>query len=264
LTAVLERLQPSSALTEWQEAAARNNAMYWDWGAAHMNGRILRRADVQAADPGSPSPFPNSATLLEPLHPDRAADMVSELRAFYGAIQAGPFLLWSAWETPDLTPHGLVAVGHPPLMIRWPWEATALSASAELTVVEATDAQTARDWLVVVIAGYPVPELTDPGARVFVDERVFGGPYRLWVGYIDGRPVTCSAAFMDGTVNGVFAVATVPEFRGHGYGAVMTDIAATADPTLPALLTASDLGFSVYARIGFRAIGRFTLWLGHR
>ena len=51
------------------------------------------------------------------------------------------------------------------------------------------------------------------------------------------------------------------DVRGRGFGADITDAAATADPTMPATLVASDLGRPVYERLGFVAYYRIHLWL---
>jgi GNAT superfamily N-acetyltransferase len=88
-----------------------------------------------------------------------------------------------------------------------------------------------------------------------------GGHYRLWLGYVAGRPVTCAIANVSDGVVGVHFVATLPEARGRGYGAAVTARAASVAPTLPAVLQASDLGRPVYERLGFRVVCRFDLWI---
>jgi hypothetical protein len=37
-----------------------------------------------------------------------------------------------------------------------------------------------------------------------------------------------------------------------------------ASPSLPAVLQASDLGFSVYRRLGFEVVGPYDLWMKER
>jgi GNAT superfamily N-acetyltransferase len=264
MQALIEKLGPSSTLAEWQAAAARNNARYWDWGSGRAGGRVLRKPGFWAADPGSPNPFPNSATLLDPLTESREAETLAELARFYRAGAGGPWLIWSAWDTPDLSRFGLQFAGQPPLMIRWPWEAPAGVTPAELEIVEVIDTATLNDWMAVLINGYPAPEMVAPGARPWFDARVLGGPYRLWVGYVNRTPVSCAAALTDDSATGVYAVATLPPARGRGYGAALTEVAASVDPALPAWLSASGFGEPVYRRLGFREIGRFTLWAGSR
>lgn len=258
------RLEPASDLAHWQAVAALNNARYWEWGADRSGYRTVRTPGFWAADSGSPNPFPNSATLAEPLTAWAAAPAIAELQRFYDGGAGGPWLLWSAWETPDLTGQGLQFAGQPPLMVRWPWEATSAISPAELTIVEVTDAARLADWLQVIIAGYPAPEMALPDAPAFLKTPILGGPYRLWVGYVASQAVSCAAAFTDQSATGIYAVATLPAYRGRGYGAALTDAAALVDPALPAWLVASDLGQPVYQRLGFRAIGHFSLWAGIR
>ena len=52
----------------------------------------------------------------------------------------------------------------------------------------------------------------------------------------------------------------MPEARGRGYGAALTWRATLADPTLPALLIATEEGRSVYERMGYTTLFRLTLW----
>ena len=54
------------------------------------------------------------------------------------------------------------------------------------------------------------------------------------------------------------------DLRGRGLGAADTWAATMADPTLPAMLIASDLGRPVYERMGYLRLTRFALWLGPR
>ena len=45
-----------------------------------------------------------------------------------------------------------------------------------------------------------------------------------------------------------------------GYGEALTWAATCVDPSLPAVLIASDLGRPVYERMGYVATSRWTLW----
>lgn len=122
----LERLEPTSDLAQWQAAAALNSARYWDWGADKSGLRVLRAPAFWAADAESPKPFPNSATLTEPMSELTAPDVVADLQRFHHGGAGGPWLLWSAWETPDVSGYGLQFAGQPPLMVRRPWQAAAV------------------------------------------------------------------------------------------------------------------------------------------
>jgi len=47
----------------------------------------------------------------------------------------------------------------------------------------------------------------------------------------------------------------------HAIRAAVTWAATTADPTLPAVLIASDLGRPVYERLGYTTRNRWTIWV---
>jgi GNAT superfamily N-acetyltransferase len=84
-------------------------------------------------------------------------------------------------------------------------------------------------------------------------------PLRDWIARLDSVPVAAAALFIGGGVAGVYNVATVPEARGHGIGRAMTVttlVEAVARGQRTAVLGASDLGYPVYRRLGFREVSR--------
>jgi predicted GNAT family acetyltransferase len=72
--------------------------------------------------------------------------------------------------------------------------------------------------------------------------------------------VSVAAAHVGEAVVNVEWVATLPDARGKGYGAAVTWAATLARPSLPAVLISSDDGRTVYERMGYLPIVRFTLW----
>ncbi len=84
-------------------------------------------------------------------------------------------------------------------------------------------------------------------------------PLRNWIANLDGEPVAAAALFVGADVAGIYNVCTVPEARGRGIGAAVTGVAldaAVAQGLDLAVLGASDMGYSVYRRLGFREISR--------
>ena len=77
----------------------------------------------------------------------------------------------------------------------------------------------------------------------------------------DGVVRATAAAAAWGSSTGVFFVNTDPAWRGHGVGTAMTAAAlrmAAADGAERACLDASDLGLSIYRRLGFEPVGGIT------
>ena len=79
----------------------------------------------------------------------------------------------------------------------------------------------------------------------------------VYVGYTDGEPVTSGVGFRTGDTIGVYNIATIPSARKRGYGAAMTArIAAdgAAAGCDVAILQASEMGRTVYERLGYRTV----------
>jgi GNAT superfamily N-acetyltransferase len=77
----------------------------------------------------------------------------------------------------------------------------------------------------------------------------------LFAGYVDGRPVACSALYRVGEIAEIGAVGTMPAYRNRGIGAAMTWAAiaeGAARGCTTAALRASHMGFPVYRRMGFQ------------
>jgi GNAT superfamily N-acetyltransferase len=79
----------------------------------------------------------------------------------------------------------------------------------------------------------------------------------VYVGYSDGVPVTTGLGVRTGGTIGVYNISTVQAARRRGLGAAMTmrivdDGAAVGCDV--AILQASDMGYHIYERLGFRTV----------
>jgi ribosomal protein S18 acetylase RimI-like enzyme len=84
-------------------------------------------------------------------------------------------------------------------------------------------------------------------------------PLRNWVASLEGMPVAAAALFVGAGVAGIYNVCTVPEARGRGIGRAVTGAAldeAVSHGLDLAVLGASEMGFPVYRRMGFREVSR--------
>jgi hypothetical protein len=215
-------------------------------------------------DSGSPTPFGNVAVLRRPLHDSEWAGAARVMQHFYAHHDGGPFMLFSAWPTADLHTYGYGLVGHPPMMFRPPAPHDVAPIDGfEIRTVD--DAATAREWEEAIVHGYPVPELQPFTPGCFLPEAALAAKgWTHFVGYLDNRPVATGSAFSDAQHVHVEFVSTLDAARGRGVGRAITAAATLVEPTLPAMLIASDLGRPVYDRLGYRPLLRYTLWIGHR
>jgi GNAT superfamily N-acetyltransferase len=86
---------------------------------------------------------------------------------------------------------------------------------------------------------------------------------RGYLGYVGKVPVATSWEVTYRGVSGLFFVATLPQYRGRGIGAAMTWRAAVdggKDGCRISSLQASEMGFPVYSKMGFRRITTYTEW----
>src|SRR5205823_1587271 len=88
-------------------------------------------------------------------------------------------------------------------------------------------------------------------------------PARNYVGYEGGLPVACASIFLGKSVVGVYCVGTIRQARGKGYAtAVVAHMLreARASGYRYGILQASELGHSVYLRMGFRDVSTVSLF----
>jgi GNAT superfamily N-acetyltransferase len=245
--------------TDWRALAAPNIAASFETIVRRTGRRWAHWDDVWISDHGCAALLPNIAILRRPIETDSAArELIERISRIFAAGSGAKWCLASVWSTPDLTPFGPTHLADLPLMVRLPGEGPSLPAT-DLRIVDAHDAATVADFESVLFGGF-FQGMRTASTGELVDERVLGEELHAWVGYVDDRPVTRSAAQVGPDITGVYYVATLPEYRGRGYGAAMTEVAATADPTLPAVLESSAIGYGVYQRMGFRDVGMCALW----
>jgi GNAT superfamily N-acetyltransferase len=113
----------------------------------------------------------------------------------------------------------------------------------------------------VAAAGFEIP---DDLLRQLVTPALLSlASCRAYVGEIDGTPVSTGMSITLEGATGVFNIATPPARRRRGYGAAVT--ARVVDDGLAAgaswaWLQASTAGYTVYERLGFRALARWSCW----
>lgn len=227
-------------------------------------GRVLDddETGLHLRDMGVETPFGNVALITRPVVDADTPDVIDRLRSFYAGGSGGPYLVLSPWRTTDWAQYGMTRVGHPPLMFR-PTSPVATLADG-LAIVDVDNADRLADFERTLIEAYPTPEMQPWVRGAMFDPAVLDTDWRLFVGYQGDRPVGTAAAFVSPVLNLVELVSVRDELRGRGYGAALTAAASVAAPDRPAMLIASDHGRSIYDQLGYLALQRHTLWLGHR
>ena len=224
-------------------------------------------------------PFRN-VVLNARLTPDTADARIAHIVARYR--EAGTGFVW--WVSPHdepadlgtrLSAAGLVLEGTAPAMAA-DLEDVPLDepAPSDLEVVPVTDAATLDEFLQVIAADWlewtdgehtDVQRRTLDAWRTQIPAKLPGEPVPLrWIGRVDGRVVATSRISIGAGVAGLYAISTLPAHRGHGYGRAMTIAALRAGRALGyriGVLQASDLGYGVYRRLGFRDLFSYGVYV---
>jgi len=142
---------------------------------------------------------------------------------------------------------------------------------AGLRIVPVRDAETHGQFVGVLAAEMGVPDGSPNPAALHheallrvVPPTLASEPVPLrYLGLVEDRPVATSRISIGGGVAGLYAVATLPDVRGRGIGRAMTLAALEAGRMLGyriGVLQASDSGFPVYRRLGFRTIFDYAVY----
>jgi hypothetical protein len=229
----------------WPVRVARGAGRPWRSGPLWSGGWI-----------GDRGALTNPVVLVQPL--TRPEETLHDVGTLFPAHV--PYLLISAWPTPDLRPHGLALMGHPPLMVRFPGPRPD-SPNPEIDVREVKDVEELAVAERVLVDGYPMLELEPLKPGDLLGPTLLQADTRVWLAWLDGQPAAVAAAHQHADVTLVEYVATLPAARGRGAGAAVAWAATLADPAAPAVLIASDDGRPVYDRLGYIAVERWTAWL---
>lgn len=231
--------------------------------AAALGWASKRTDRFVAVDGSSAFPFQNCAVPLRPFTHEELPDLIGEIGDFFGDREGGPFLLYCGFPVPDLSPRGWSLMGHPPLMLR-PAGGAPPALPDGLEIVPVTTLDQLGDFGTTLQEAFPVPELAGQPYGGYGPGLLDIPGWKMWLGRIDDHTVATSAAHVHGGIVDVEWISNRLEARGRGVGAAITWAATMADPSLPAMLIASDLGQPVYERMGYLRLTRVTLWIGPR
>lgn len=88
--------------------------------------------------------------------------------------------------------------------------------------------------------------------------------YEAWLGYVNGQPVTLAFIVFSEGAAGLYSVGTLVPFRKQGFGeATVRWCIARASESRGSknfVLQSSDIGLSLYRRLGFQKVTKFTVF----
>ena len=129
---------------------------------------------------------------------------------------------------------------------------------AGLTIERVRDVDRLRQWIHPIAISFCYSDLM---TSVLCDLYARQGfehdtPWRLYVGFLNGSPVSASLMLLAAGVAGIYRVATVPRARRQGIGTALALAPLREARSMGyhiGVLTADRTGLGIYRRLGFRA-----------
>ena len=210
---------------------------------------------------GVPYPWFN-AVLARRAGNDGDLPRVQSAIEYFRALHIGPFVWWLApglaradWE-PILAPFGFsYSDDTPGMAVDLATLNEDITTPSDFHIVTVDNDDSLKIWAATFVKGYGLPSGFYESVYQLMLKFGFDQPCRNYLGLLNGIPVATANLFFGAGVAGIQMVATLPEARGKGIGA-----AITLQPLMEArklgyragILQSSDMGFSVYERLGFK------------
>lgn len=221
--------------------------------------------------PEIPYPLPNGVMRANLAAGDADAEIDRVSRHFQAHKLPALWWLWPSSKPDDLADrlvaHGWTAAEGTPGMAADLQQLPAEAPAAEnLEIVRVANDDLLRQWRDVMEIGFELPERL---AALFYDLGVHAGFgasawWHNFVGLLDGKPVACGSLVYGAGVAGIYNIATLQEARGKGIGTAITNhalIHARAMGYRVAILGATEMGYRIYERLGFKEYFKIAQYL---
>lgn len=222
-------------------------------------GATRKFNSITAACVGVPIPFFNRVFVFEPPAPDdisAAAEwMAGQEVPFWVTV---PDHLVEAVETvaSDLGPElSLVKSGasEPGMVLSSLDEMR--SPETDLSIEVVSDSAKLNTFVTVSSDAFEIPP--EIGRHLAPSSMLEDDGMQLFLGHAEGQPVACGLLAQTDDVAGVYTIGVVEAFRRRGFGEAMTWAVLRAGRDRGCTvgsLQSSELGFSVYEKMGFETI----------
>jgi ribosomal protein S18 acetylase RimI-like enzyme len=242
--------------------AASQRAFYGAITPTMPGGCVLTLGGVQAAI----APAVASRSLFNAVVYEDPEELVAQRDGLEEIYDASRIDAWTVWVRPEdeVVARALEAAGHRldgrPVLMAAELDALDLGPRGE-PVLELDREPSWEDVAAVQDAAYGAPP-----DRSFVPAlgRLYSAPVRGWLTRVDGRPASALVTSVRDEDCYVTFVATPAEFRGQGLARELLRRALRAardeEGATTTTLEATVLGAQIYGRLGYRSIGRLTMW----
>ncbi len=238
---------------------------------AHPTGEVVSRPGLELVCAGVPFSTFNAVLLTDPA--DKPADLLRRLEAAREYFRARN-LPWSLWLCEGWLAKGLrrrlsaiAAAAGLALMSRMPGMVAhelrpPARALPQLTFHTVQNERERRAFELLMTAAFGVPSLI--ARQIYGAEATWREGLTGWLGYWGDTPVTSAATRIAAGVIGLYAVATLPAFRGQGCAEAIVrhavQQARDASGLRTIVLQSTTQARALYERLGFRIVTAYEIY----
>jgi N-acetylglutamate synthase len=248
----------------WIDAARQGFVDAWQLMASKLPDGAYNEVDGLAMSATGLS-ISGCNTVMVTRMPANPAAALRAARSFFGNRKL-PWALYAADEYAEVIGASLTLAGlrrsYPePAMFLRPEDMRQPARPAGLTVQVIENASAMSVYRRTAASGFGGDEA---GFAIWASPDLLETPgLRFYLGLLDGEPVATSCAYALHGIATVNMVSVLPAHRRKGIGEFMTWRAAVDGITMgseAAFLHASDMGFPVYQRMGFKTAFTYHIW----
>ena len=231
--------------------------------ARAVDGRVLEEGDGLLLIAAPDMPWITGAHLTR-IRDDPAA-MLARAVAFFERHGLSDWSLTAAGEIAEAVGPAVAAAGfrlgeRRPGMLLAPL-AGEIERIPGLEIREVRDERGLAEFIAASAAGFGGG--ADLFARMYGPASLVAPDVTLYVGYLAGEPVATAVRGTSYRIAGIGGVSTIPSARRRGIGAAITRRAALDgldEGCVASFLQASEMGYGVYQRMGYRHVVDFHIW----
>jgi len=138
-----------------------------------------------------------------------------------------------------------------------------MRALPEIECVPVSDAATREAFGGLTAVSFDIP--MDVTRQVYYPASAWQGAYRGYIAKVAGRAVSIVAIVAEAGSLGIYSLATLPEDRRRGYGEALLRAAVAEEQRRTGIrrmiLQTTEAGHSLYLKMGFRPVGKFSVYL---
>jgi len=252
---------------ELVEFNKENYCQAFEWYTNTQNGNTYRDDKIRRFETSVPDPLWNGV-LSSNHNEDEMEETIEEQLQYYNSKEKQG-MMWYTYQStkPANINQALDSKGFKPLGNPTPLMSCNLTNLPETKPVPGLEIKPVRSEEDLEIFFEVIGSRWDLGDRVFDMKREVECRYgfgedcsrQMYIGYLDGVPVSSNFLIYDDDVVGLYKIATLPEYGRRGIGTALT-LKPLFDARKRgyniAILQSSPMGYRVYERLGFREDGQ--------